>query len=220
MIHNACCCGGGAVRRTTLAELEEGSIIRLAEGDSLARFIVAKHDYESGLNGTGRTLVVRKDCHSERLWNEFNGSTVYNNYGKSAIDIWLNGDYKALLDADIQPAIGTTKFRYTPGNGNTNVGTLERAIFLLSITELGKTANYANTEGSALDIASSLQIAYLNGSAINQWTRSPDKTNTEYSVILLKNGNVFNNVCNGIGGIRPAFTLPSTIDLTELGVII
>ena len=31
----------------------------------------------------------------------------------------------------------SNKFKYTPGNGNNTVGTLQRAIFLLSGTELG-----------------------------------------------------------------------------------
>lgn len=83
----------------------------------------------------------------------------------SAIDSWLNGTYKNLLDADIRGVIGTTKIKYTPGNGNNTVGTLERAIFLLSATELNRSASWFNVEGTALEIASSLQIAYMNGSA-------------------------------------------------------
>ena len=35
-------------------------------------FYLAKHDYESGLNGAGRTLFVRKDCYDERKWNSNN----------------------------------------------------------------------------------------------------------------------------------------------------
>ena len=155
---------------TTLGNKSVGSIVKLKENGVLVDFYVAKHDYENGLNGSGRTLVVRKDCYDTRQWHTSN----VNAYATSAIDTWLNSTYKNLLDADIRGVIGTTKIKYTPGNGNTTVGTLERAIFLLSVTELGRSASYANTEGTALSIASSLQIAYLNGSAVVQWTRSPD----------------------------------------------
>ena len=200
---------------TTLGNKSVGSIVKLKENGVLVDFYVAKHDYENGLNGSGRTLVVRKDCYDTRQWHTSN----VNAYATSAIDTWLNSTYKNLLDADIRGVIGTTKIKYTPGNGNTTVGTLERAIFLLSVTELGRSASYANTEGTALSIASSLQIAYLNGSAVVQWTRSPNTYNTYYACYLYANGNVNGSDCNSTSGSRPAFTLPSTLSVSDDGSV-
>lgn len=200
---------------TTLGNKSVGSIVKLKENGVLVDFYVAKHDYENGLNGSGRTLVVRKDCYDTRQWHTSN----VNAYATSAIDTWLNSTYKNLLDADIRGVIGTTKIKYTPGNGNTTVGTLERAIFLLSVTELGRSASYANTEGTALSIASSLQIAYLNGSAVVQWTRSPYTNNTNYAYYLSSDGGVRNNNCYNTLGSRPAFTLPSTLSVSDDGSV-
>lgn len=200
---------------TTLGNKSVGSIVKLKENGVLVDFYVAKHDYENGLNGSGRTLVVRKDCYDTRQWHTSN----VNAYATSAIDTWLNSTYKNLLDADIRGVIGTTKIKYTPGNGNTTVGTLERAIFLLSVTELGRSASYANTEGTALSIASSLQIAYLNGSAVVQWTRSPCTGNTSDAYCLNANGNVDNYSCGDTNGSRPAFTLPSTLSVSDDGSV-
>lgn len=200
---------------TTLGNKSVGSIVKLKENGVLVDFYVAKHDYENGLNGSGRTLVVRKDCYDTRQWHTSN----VNAYATSAIDTWLNSTYKNLLDADIRGVIGTTKIKYTPGNGNTTVGTLERAIFLLSVTELGKTASYANTEGTALSIASSLQIAYLNGSAVVQWTRSPYAGSAYYAYYLYTNGGVNNDYCSNARGSRPAFTLPSTLSVSDDGSV-
>lgn len=200
---------------TTLGNKSVGSIVKLKENGVLVDFYVAKHDYENGLNGSGRTLVVRKDCYDTRQWHTSN----VNAYATSAIDTWLNNTYKNLLDADIRGVIGTTKIKYTPGNGNTTVGTLERAIFLLSVTELGKTASYANTEGTALSIASSLQIAYLNGSAVVQWTRSPYTGNTYSACFLGTSGDVGNSGCSITYGSRPAFTLPSTLSVSDDGSV-
>lgn len=200
---------------TTLGNKSVGSIVKLKENGVLVDFYVAKHDYENGLNGSGRTLVVRKDCYDTRQWHTSN----VNAYATSAIDTWLNSTYKNLLDADIRGVIGTTKIKYTPGNGNTTVGTLERAIFLLSVTELGKTASYANTEGTALSIASSLQIAYLNGSAVVQWTRSPYTDDTGNAYCLGTGGGVSNYRCNVTYGSRPAFTLPSTLSVSDDGSV-
>lgn len=200
---------------TTLGNKSVGSIVKLKENGVLVDFYVAKHDYENGLNGSGRTLVVRKDCYDTRQWHTSN----VNAYATSAIDTWLNSTYKNLLDADIRGVIGTTKIKYTPGNGNTAVGTLERAIFLLSVTELGRSASYANTEGTALSIASSLQIAYLNGSAVVQWTRSPSTSYASYACDLGTNGGVGHGSCSNTYGSRPAFTLPSTLSVSDDGSV-
>ena len=200
---------------TTLGNKSVGSIVKLKENGVLVDFYVAKHDYENGLNGSGRTLVVRKDCYDTRQWHTSN----VNAYATSAIDTWLNSTYKNLLDADIRGVIGTTKIKYTPGNGNTTVGTLERAIFLLSVTELGRSTSYANTEGTALSIASSLQIAYLNGSAVVQWTRSPSTGVTDYACCLVTGGSVDDNRCDFAYGSRPAFTLPSTLSVSDDGSV-
>ena len=193
-----------------LGDIAEGSIVKLNEGGSPVEFYVAKHNYENSLNGMGRTLVVRKDCYNSRKWHSSN----VNAYASSAIDSWLNGTYKNLLDADIRGVIGTTKIKYTPGNGNNTVGTLERAIFLLSATEMNRSARWSNVEGTALEIASSLQIAYMNGSAVVQWTRSPRTDYTGVAVYLNTDGSVGGNSCIRAYGSRPAFTLPATTAVT------
>ena len=199
------------VTGTSIGNLDEGAIITLSESASPVEFYVAKQDYESGLNGAGRVLVVRKDCYDDRAWD----AGYVNAYATSDIDAWFNGTYKGLLDPDVQEAIGTTKFYYTPGVSNTTVTTLERAVFALSLTELGQSHSYANTEGSALPIASTLRIAYRNGSATTQWTRSPD---TKYAINawrLYSDGNINLSGCSSSGGSRPSYTLPATFKLSD-----
>ena len=202
---------------TPLSEFAAGTLIKIAENGTLVDFYVAKHDYESGLNGAGRTLVVRKDTYDDRVWDRGN----VNAYASSDLDSWFNSTYKNMLDADIRSLIGTTKIRYTPGNGNNAVGTLERAIFALSLTELGQSHSYANTEGSALPIASTLRIAYHNGSPTTQWTRSPYTGSTRDAWRLNSNGNIDSHSCYYSLGSRPVFTLPSTapIDPDTMEVI-
>lgn len=200
---------------TTLGNKSTGSIIKLKENGTLVDFYVAKHDYESGLNGAGRTLVVRKDTYDDRVWDNSN----VNAYASSDLDSWFNSTYKNMLDADIRSLIGTTKIRYTPGNGNSTVGTLERAVFALSLTELGQSPTYANTEGSALPIASTLRIAYRNGSPTTQWTRSPYSNGTGNAWWLRSNGDIYGDVCYGSYGSRPAFTLPSNLYVSDDGSV-
>ena len=196
---------------TSLWNLDEGAIITLNESASPVEFYVAKHDYEAGLNGAGRTLVVRKDCYDNRVWD----AGYVNAYATSDIDTWFNGTYKGLLEPDVQEAMGTTKFYYTLGNGNNTVGTLERAIFALSLTELGQSHSYANTEGSALPIANTLKVAYLNGGTNNQWTRSPFTDSTDVAFGLSVNGGIDGLGCGISCGSRPTFTLPATFKLSD-----
>lgn len=192
-----------------LNTITPGAILYLNESGSPVPFYIAKHDYESGLNGAGRTLVVRKDCYNDRVFGNNNA------YANSGLDSWLRNTYLKLLDANIQAAIGTTKFYYTIGNGNNTVTTLQRAVFQLSLTELGKSYYFANTEGSALPIASALQIAYRNGSAVTQWTRTPS-TGDSYSVCCLYYNGGASSVNYGTSiGSRPAFTLPGTLGLAQ-----
>ena len=192
-----------------LNTITHGAILYLNESGSPVPFYIAKHNYESGLNGAGRTLVVRKDCYNDRVFGNNNA------YANSGLDSWLRNTYLKLLDANIQAAIGTTKFYYTIGNGNNTVTTLQRAVFQLSLTELGKSYYFANTEGSALPIASALQIAYRNGSAVTQWTRTTE-TSGIYSVCCLYyNGDVGSENYGTSLGSRPAFTLPGTLGLAQ-----
>ena len=193
-----------------LSTITPGAILYLNESGSPVPFYIAKHDYESGLNGAGRTLIVRKDCYDMRAF-----SNSDNAYANSALDSWLRNTYIKLLDADTQAAIGTTEFYYTIGNGNTTKTTMKRAVFQLSIAELGKTVANANKEGTALPIASTLQIAYRNGSACVQWTRSPYAGNTGSVCYVDTNGNVDYGRCYSPRGSRPSFTLPGTLGLAQ-----
>ena len=201
---------------TPLANLAEGTLIKIMENGSPVEFYLAKHNYESGLNGAGRELMVRKDVHSDQVWRD----PSVNAYAVSDLDSWFNSTYKNMLDADIRSLIGTTKIRYTHGNAIWTVTTLGRSIFALSLTELGRSDRYANKEGSALPIASTLRIAYRNGSAATQWTRSPSTEDARLAWRLNSDGNINNYYCSRSGGSRPAFTLPSDalVD-TDLNVI-
>ena len=193
--------GGGI----PLSDLPVGSILKILEGGVLTDFYIAKHNYESSLNGAGRTLLVRKNCYDKPAWHSSN----VNAWASCTLRSWLNGDYLNLLNKNIRSVIGTTKYYYTPGNKNWTVTTRSDAVFQLSVTELGKTANYANAEGTALPIASTLQIAYRNGSAVTQWTRSPNTGNANVAYALSTNGIVGSYQCTATAGFRPAFTLPA-----------
>lgn len=205
-----------------LGNKAEGSIVKIKESGALVDFYVAKQGYEAELNGPGRVLVVRKGCYDKR---PFDSSNI-NAYNTSDIDAWLNGTYKNLLDADIRAAMGTTKFYYTVSAAswsNWTIAVLERSVFQLSVTELGKTHSEASVEGTALPnaVVSLLKIAHLNGSATIQWTRSLGKLGQSYACILNTSGEASARIgCSLEYGSRPAFTLPADLWVSDDGTVI
>jgi hypothetical protein len=205
------------VSGTPLSTYVEGNIIKINESGSPVEFYVAKHDYEVGLNGTGRTLVVRKDCFDKRAWN-----SNKNTYSSSAIDTWLNGDYKSLLSTKLVESVGTTIFQSTVGDGSATVQTLTRSVFLLSASELGLTAAWASVEGTTLGVANTLKIAHYSSNAVNQWLRTPYNNNATYAGYASSSGAINNAGCSDatIAYSRPCFTLPSTIKIDENGQVI
>lgn len=193
---------GPAPHRTRLYDKAEGSIIKIAESGTPVAFYIAKHNYEAGLNGDGRTLMVRKDCY---------GNDTFNN-----IASWISGTYLHLLDPEIQTAIGTTKFYYVAKGSSDNNPTMNQsAVFMLSLKELGKRRSNASTEGTKLPIAELLQIAYLHGKAVRQWTRTPIIDGGYLICTVNADGSASDEAAGREAGCRPVFTLPSDMILTD-----
>ena len=191
-----------------LSTITPGAILYLNESGSPVPFYIAKHDYESGLNGAGRTLVVRKDCYDRRVFSKKN-----NAFSGSSMDTWLNDTWYKLLDSGIRAAAGKTKVYCRAGNGSSTKQTLTRTAFLLSATELGK-GSY--NDGTALDsaVSGNLAIAYINGSAVAQWTRTPS-TGSKMVICVYANGSAAESNYGTYAGSRPALTLPATFPLIQ-----
>lgn len=197
----------------SLADAQEGDIVQLEESGRLVDFYVAKLNYESTLNGTGRTLLVRKNAlGSQRAWDNSGGTS----YASATADSYLNENYKASLGSSVQSGLGTTEFYYT--NSNNLVVTLGRAVFLLSLTEYGLDHDGANTEGTALPNSSTLINAVNDsGQEARQWTRSKN-IDPEYgnNVAFALMGTVVSRyeTSDAFAYYRPAFTLPSNFSTT------
>lgn len=201
--------GASAPKSKKLETLEEGALVSVCENGVPTHFYLAKKDYEAGLNGGGRYLLVRKNLHSNVQWHTSN----MDSYASSNIDAWLNGDYKNSLSSAVRQAIGETSFNYTVSFSNKTVTTLKRAVFIPSVTEFGHYYGGANEEGSALPIASMIQVGYLNGTATQQWTRSPYILAANYACQILANGTADAHPVTRAYGTRPCFTLPSTTEI-------
>lgn len=209
IIGNPITLGGGGKAKKLLSSLTEGSLVSVLEDGKLTPFYVAKHNYEADLNGEGRTLLVRKDVHSNRVWDADGGK----NYGASDLDVWFNGDYKDSLSNIVKGHIGVTEFPCAVGNGNTTLTAFSRSVFALSFRELNFTNSGGAAEGSPLPIANVLKVAYLNGVASEHWLRSPHVNMGAF--YMTAGGDLGAKGTNTSCGVRPCFTLPADIALRD-----
>ena len=199
----------------SMANVTEGQIVNIPRGGVMTPHYVGKLEYETSLNGAGRRLLVPLNPYPyAEPWDSGN----VNEYANSDIDVWMNSTYKQLFPEEIQTAMGTTEFYYTPGNGNTTVTTLSRSIFLLSVTEFGANTDtigpLPNVEGTTLPIANLIRIAHLNGIAVWQWTRTPFNGSNSAAFWLTAQTGEYSYGGSGVntgGGYGlHCFTLPST----------
>lgn len=177
-----------------LSNIPEGKTVLMDEGSNVVEFIVAKHDYESELNGAGRTLLVRKHYAAIMAWD-----SSWSRYANSDVNSWLNSDYFNAFTSAQKNTIDKTTIYYTPGfsdsycnSGSSKVITMARSIFLLSDHEFGydskgsdtpnwttSSPTYTHNEGTPLPNASKILNTMLvsdfegsnRGRAI--WTRTP-----------------------------------------------
>lgn len=170
---------------SSLSDMPEGSSVYIQESGADVEFVVAKHGYEPGLNGPGRTLLIRKEPLAETVWNQ----THVNTYDGSSIDRLLKGDYANRFSDTVKSAMGLTSFYYTVGGSTTEIRTLSRSVFLPSIYEMfdpeDKNADvYVNgsnpffkKEGSVLPKQTRNAFVQSYDDSVNRlicrWSRSP-----------------------------------------------
>lgn len=155
--------------------------VHLMEGGNKIKFYVLAHNYESGLNGKGRTLFCRESPATSGVHNVSKRDTyLVNNSGE---DTWYKNTYVNKFSEEVRNLIGMTKYaghyvRYydhsSTGGGNgiaLDGDTYKSSFFPISAAEVGASGY---SDGSALSSAAISRIGSIRtryGSGI--WTRSP-----------------------------------------------
>lgn len=189
-----------------ISNLDVGSIVKINENGSPVEYYIARHNYESGLNGEGLALLVRKICGDDVAF-----STGANAYAGGTLDDYLNNTFFPRFDGSVRRKIALTEFYYTPGNGVGTMTTLQRKVFQLSSTEYGLSVSSTNAEGTALPIADTLRSVQHA-----QWTRTPYLYNNSYIISVTASGeSKYNTSATEPYGSRPAFCLPESTLLDD-----
>ena len=202
-----------------------GESVFLMENGTAVEYLVVNQGIPSGSSlydsSCDGAWLLRKEIYESRAWD----SDSYNDYEDSTIHTYLNGDFLALLGADTQEKIKTVKLPYHRGAGDggevfSGSSGLSTQIFLLSVLELGWTANSSDVpdDGAKLDYfisgtttsVNKKRIAYLNGTATGWWLRSPYTNDTGFVWSCGQNGNCGKYNCSASRGIRPALILDAS----------
>lgn len=216
--------------------------VYLMEGSTKVKFYVLCHNYESGLNGKGRTLFCRESpaTSGTHTTSKLTTYVVNDNYE----DTWYKNTYANKFSDEVRNLIGMTKYvgqrvymPYTPvgnptGNAVLDSGTYKSSFFPLSTAEV---ALRAFADGSALSSAAISRIASIQtryGSGI--WTRSPSRVLTGKSSTGFPESYYYANsqyISGASGsslstaegtpgssyGYLPCFTLPETLYIDKDG---
>lgn len=199
-----------AVAGKALAEYTEGDVVRIPENGVDVEFYVAEHNYEDAANGSGKTLLVRKEGYRMMPFDISTGTYGCNAYATSDLYKFTNNEYKNLFTSGVMGKMQTVKIPYTPGNGVTTVSALDAVIFSLSLREYGKTVSNVNREGTPVPIADKLLQLTFGGNAVGQSTRTPDNDTNVRVYAITATGGVVETPVKYEYCLRPAFCFLDT----------
>lgn len=215
--------------------------VYLMEGSTKVKFYVLAHNYESGLNGNGRTMFCRESPPTSGTHTTAKESNYRVNSNNE--DTWYKNTYASKFSDEVRNLIGTTKYYGQLANMSVNglgspTGTVlyrdiyESSFFPVSAAEVGGSDR---SDGSTLSSAARHRIATIRvsyGSGI--WTRSPSMSITYSSETSWQKEYGYANgiyissasgssLSTGEGtygssyGYLPCFTLPETLYIDKDG---
>ncbi len=181
--------------------LADGAAFGLYENGIFTPYIKLKSNYE----GTGRTLVMRRNVtHQEQLYPT-NG---YTDYGTTATDSWLNNDFLVRFDATTQGAISAVPIDVA--SEDDTIVQISRRVFILSLNEYGMSMSFVTKLGDPVAVFSTpdRRVSLYNGVPVALHTRSCG-TSFDTTCIVTAAGGQERLAEDVVAGIRPAFTLPA-----------
>ena len=217
--------------------------VYLMEGSTKVKFYVLAHNYESSLNGKGRTMFCRESPATKgtRTGNSRSDAS----YWPSCLECsYYRNTYLANFTTTVKSWIGSTKIHvnslHNPlGNSspsyNMDVTSAGFSFFAISSVELGvsRFGSYNYSDGTTLSTAARTRLAAIRSYGAF-WTRSPGPTYTDHrtdsdgdSIYYFANGMYVSSASgasfnleqayNYNNGYLPCFTLPETLYIDKDG---
>lgn len=195
-----------------------GGIVKIKENGTLVDFLIMKHGYPD--DGNNKTLVLRKDIVTLLSWDDA-PSPSKNDYLTCSLANWLDNQYRNRIDEAIRHQIMEVKIPCTTGLSSDPVNYSSRKIFLLSTAELNYDGKYLK-DGKPLPYftTNDRARAYYNGADTRWWTRTGGYLQVAKGVKVQNDAVYYMGIdVHSAEGVRPAFTLPSSIFVTDTGEV-
>lgn len=218
--------------------------VYLMEGSTKVKFYVLAHNYESGLNGKGRTLFCRESPATSGARAPRGRSGM--SYWPSCLECsYYKNTYSTKFTTTVKSWIGSTKIHvnslHNPLNNSSpsydmDVASVGFSFFAISSVELGASSfgSYNYSDGTTLSTAARTRLAAILRSYGAFWTRSPGPSYTDHhtdsdgdSEYYFANG-MYVQSASGASfnldqaytyetGYLPCFTLPETLYIDKDG---
>ena len=209
--------------------------VYLMEGSTKVKFYVLAHNYESGLNGNGRTLFCRESPATSGPWSSVGeyGRRVDIAWGQTdsgytcSIYDWLTTTYFYKFAADVKGWMGKTKYLAHRTTFSTSIFTLSESESVYSLS--------SRPEGTLLSDEARKRLENIfTDFGTNIWTRTRSN-NTSYHHDSSDNDYYYDGVAlSGVSrndwgrfsttyghtqrwGYLPCFTLPETLYIDKDG---
>lgn len=209
--------------------------VYLMEGGTKVKFYVLAHNYESGLNGKGRTLFCRESPANSGPWSSVGeyGRRVNIAWGQTdsgytcSIYNWLTTTYFYKFAADVKGWMGKTKYLAHRTTFSTSIFTLSESESVYSL--------YSRPEGTLLSDEARKRLENIfTDFGINIWTRTRsdtvsyhhDSSDNDYYYYGVALSGVSRNDWGRFSttyghmqswGYLPCFTLPETLYIDKDG---
>lgn len=175
--------------KTSLGDLAEGTIVPMLERGSKVNYIVAKHNYQSDVNGGGHTMLIRAGVLGSYEWENSNSSSYelpeYAKYDTdSKIPDVLENYYQGVFDALTLAACKPVRIKYSP-NGSTVTSTRSHRFFILSRGDL---ASWSYSDGDLLNATVVNALVSSVGNNVSLLLRS---TTDDYDTKLDPDSNTY-----------------------------
>lgn len=209
--------------------------VYLMEGSTKVKFYVLAHNYESGLNGNGRTLFCRESPATSGPWSsvgeygrrvDIAWGITRDGYTCSIYD-WLTTTYFYKFAADVKGWMGKTKYLAHRTTFSTSIFTLSESESVYSLS--------SRPEGTLLSDEARKRLENIfTDFGTNIWTRT-QSNNTSYHHDSSDNDYYYDGVAlSGVNssyygrfsttyghtpnwGYLPCFTLPETLYIDKDG---
>lgn len=219
--------------------------VYLMEGSTKVKFYVLAHNYESGLNGNGRTLFCRESPATNGM-RTASTQRLNTSYWPASLECsYYANAYLTKFTTTVKNWIGSTKIHinslHNPFDNSSpadymDVSSAGFSFFAISSVELGVSnhGTYVYSDGTTLSTAARTRLAAIVSHYTTFWTRSPGTSFTDHhtdsdgdSTYYFANG-LYITGASGASfrldqaatyaiGYLPCFTLPETLYLDKDG---